>query len=225
MKEIALAAFVLLAGGADVHAQGKMATPSFNAMPAAAAEADTDDPIDDRGILELLVAHTKTTWTWIAYSFGSMFAAVTPPTTAAMVKSLQEEDQQLVFLSMMGDTGYKIIEFENGIGLPPYIALRFTRIRNLSDADIDYADRELARWERRESSIIAGAQRAVISTLVFVNQSDSFVVDSVRLRLLPLPQVKFSLAPTIGGLGWESSELMRAIRRLDQRVSGFKLEP
>ena len=65
----------------------------------------------------------------------------------------------------------------------------------------------------------------MISTLVFVNQSDSFVVDSVRLRLLPLPQVKFSLAPTIGGLGWESSELMRAIRRLDQRVSGFKLEP
>ena len=60
MKEIALAAFVLLAGGADVHAQGKMATPSFNAMPAA-AEADTDAPIDDRGILELLVAHTKTT--------------------------------------------------------------------------------------------------------------------------------------------------------------------
>jgi len=43
--------------------------------------------------------------------------------------------------------------------------------------------------------------------------------------MLPLPQVKFSLAPTIGGLGWESSELMRAIRRLDQRVSGFKLEP
>ena len=125
----------------------------------------------------------------------------------------------------MGDIGYKIIEFESGIGLRPYIALRFTRIRNLSDADIDYADRELARWERRESSIIAGAQRAVISTLVFVNQSDSFVVDSVRLRLLPLPQVKFSLAPTIGGLGWESSELMRAIRRLDQRVSGFKLEP
>ena len=225
MKRTVLAAFLLLAGGTDVYAQGKMAIPSLNVMPAAAPEVDTDDPIDDRGMLELMVALTKTTWTRIAYSFSSMFAAVTPPTPAAMVKSLQEEDQQLAFLSMMGDAGYKIVEIENGIGLPPYIALQFTRIRNLSDADIDYADRELARWQRRDSGMIAGAQRAVISTLVFVNQSDSFVVDSVRLRMLPLPQVKFSLAPTIGGLGWENSELMLAIRRLDQRVSGFKLEP
>ena len=225
MKRTVLAAFLLLAGGTDVNAQGKMAIPSLNVMPTAAPEADTDDPIDDRGTLELVVAHTKATWTWIVYSFGSMFASVTPPTPAAMVKGLQEEDQQLAFLSMMGDTGYKIIEIENGIGLPPYIALQFTRIRNLSDADIDYTDRELARWERRDSGMIAGAQRAVISTLVFVNQSDSFVVDSVRLRMLPLPQVKFSLAPTIVGLDRESNELMRAIRRLDQRVSGFKLEP
>ena len=43
--------------------------------------------------------------------------------------------------------------------------------------------------------------------------------------LLPLPQVKFRFAPTIGGLDWESSELVRAIRQLDQRVSDVELEP
>ena len=64
----------------------------------------------------------------------------------------------------------------------------------------------------------------MIASLVSINQSDSYVVDSVRLRLLPLPQVKFSLAPTIGGLGWESSQLMRAIQRLDRRVADFKVK-
>ena len=64
----------------------------------------------------------------------------------------------------------------------------------------------------------------MIASLVSINQSDAYVVDSMRLRVLPLPQVKFSLAPTIGGLGWESSHLMRAIQRLDKRVADFKVK-
>ena len=223
MRLIALAALVSLAGVGGAYAQGQPAAPSLSAAPAAAV-ADTDDPSDDRGALELLSAYAKSGWTWIAYNFGSMFAAVTPPTPAEMVKSYREEDQKSAFMSLIGDAGYKIKEIENGIGLPPDITVKFGRIRNLSDADIDYIDRELDRWERRDPGTIAHAQRAVIASLVSINQSDSYVVDSMRLRVLPLPQVKFSLAPTIGGLGWESSQLMRAIQRLDKRVADFKVK-
>ena len=224
MRRAALAVLVLLAGVSGVRAQGQPALPSVNAAPVAAAVAENDDPTDDRTLMELLVAQAQATWTWIGYSFASMFAAVTPPTPASMVKSFQEGDQQSTFLSMIGDAGYKIKEIENGIGLPPDITIKFGRIRNLSDADIDYIDRQLSRWERRDSGTIADAQRAVITTLVSINQSDTYVVDSMRLRVLPLPQVKFSLAPTIGGLGWESSQLMRAIQRLDRRVADFKAQ-
>ena len=171
----------------------------------------------------LAYTHANGAWTWLTYSFCSMFAAVTPPTPTAMLKDLQD-DRQSVFLQMIGDAGYKIKEIENGIGLPPDITLKFGRIRNLSDADLDYIDRELSRWQHRDTGMIAEAQRAVITTLVSITQSDSSVVDSVRLRLLPLPQVKFTLAPTVGGLGWESSQLMRAIQRLDRRVADFKVK-
>ena len=224
VKGIAFAVLVLLAGIPGVRAQGQMAAPSANAAPAVALEAESDDPTDDRGLLERAAAAVGDGWTWVTYSFGSAFAAVTPPTPAAMVKSFQESDQQSTFLSMIGDAGYKIKEIENGIGLPPDITIKFGRIRNLSDADIDYIDRELSRWQRRDSGTLADAQRAVITTRVSNNQSDSYVVDSMRLRVLPLPQVKFSLAPTIGGLGWESSQLMRAIQRLDRRVADFKVK-
>ncbi len=232
MKRVALAAFVLVAGSAEVSAQGQRVAPSINAVPSAIATAavapadvdENDDPTDDRNIGELVASYGSGIWTWISYSFGSLFAAVTPPTPAAMVKKFQESDEKSTFFSMIGDCGYKIKEIENGIGLPPDVTVKFGRIRNLSDADIDYIDRELSRWEQREPGAIAGAQRAVITTLVSINQSDSYVVDSMRLRVLPLPQVKFSLAPTIGGLGWEGSQLMRAIQRLDRRVADFKLK-
>ncbi|MEI6556958.1 MAG: hypothetical protein WCO00_01015 [Rhodospirillaceae bacterium] len=220
-RAIVLAAAIVIGDPAAARAQHQPVAPTANAAPVV-VEIDTDDPTDDRGVIELAGAYVDGIWTWVSYSFGAMFSAVTPPTPSAMIRNLQEGDQQTVFLAMIGDAGYKVKEIENGIGLPPDVTVKFGRIRNLSDADLDYIDRELARWQRRDPGVVADAQRAVITTLVSINQSDSYVVDSVRLRLLPLPQVKFSLAPTVGGLGWESSQLMRAIQRLDRRMADVK---
>lgn len=204
-----------LAGGQALAAAG-------NAVPSGrmtAAEADSDDPIDDRGILEMATAMAGDAWGWVSYSFGSLFSAVTPPTPASMVRDLQDDNQMSTFFQSIGDAGYKIKEIENGVGLPPAVTIKFGRIRNLSDADIDYMERGLLRWAKKETGLVAEAQRAVIWSLVAINQSDTFVVDTVAMRVLPLPQFKFTLAPTIGGLGWESSQLMRAIQRLDRRVA------
>jgi len=179
---------------------------------------DSDDPIDDRGLVERTGAFFEGVWTWVSYTAGAAFSVVTPPTPSAMIKDLREDDQKSPFFALIGDAGYKVKEIENGVGLPPDVTIKFGRIRNLSDADLDYIDRELSRWSKRDPGMVAEAQRAVITTLVAINQSDSYVVDGVRLRVLPLPQVKFTLAPTVGGLGWESSQLMRAIQRLDRRL-------
>lgn len=182
----------------------------------------TDDPIDDRSPSERVAAFFGGLWTWVSYTAGSAFYAVTPPTPSSMIKGLRDDDEKSPFFALIGDAGYKIKEIENGVGLPPDVTVKFGRIRNLSEADLDYIDRELSRWSRRDAGVVADAQRAVITTLVAINQSDSYVVDGVRMRLLPLPQVKFTLAPTVGGLGWESSQLMRAIQRLDRRVADIQ---
>jgi len=231
---IALAVLLAAAAG-PAWSQSPPAAPSplslaastFSAAGAAAAAAtsgsalglDSDDPVDDRGLLEKAAAGLQSAWVWASYTFHAVFATVTPPTPAAMVKDLQDDDAQSPFFALIGDSGYKIKEIENGVGLPPDVTIKFGRIRNLSDADIDYIDRELARWEKHDPGMVAEAQRAVISTLVAVNQSDSYVIDSVRLRVLPLPQIKFTLAPTEGGLSMENSVLMRAIQRLDRRLA------
>ncbi len=201
------------------------ATMDFASMPAAPApatssvEADLDDPIDDRGYFELAADSISGLWSTITFSLGSMFSAVTPPTPAAMVKDWQDDSQKSTFFQLVGDAGYKIKEIENGVGLPPAVTIKFGRIRNLSDADIDYMEREVERWARKEPGLIGDVQRAAISTLVAINQSDAYVVDTVSMRVLPLPQFKFTLAPAQGGLGWESSQLMRAVQRLDRRVA------
>lgn len=216
-------AVLALTGVPVAQAQNQPSTPLTQiqglVVAGAALSADSDDPIDDRGVVEITVATLGDAWTWVSYTFGSLFAAVTPPTPASMARDLQDNDKQSQFFALISDSGYKIKEIENGVGLPPDITIKFGRIRNLSDADIDYIDRELARWAKRDSGMVAEAQRAMIASLVAVNQSDSYVIDSVRLSVLPLPQVKFSLAPTEGGLSMENSVLMRAIQRLDRRLA------
>ncbi len=228
-----LLAAALLGLAAPAWGQNQPAAPSVNqsglammfaavpAVPApvAACDIDADDPIDDRTVFEQAAGAAADLWSAVSFSLGSMFSAVTPPTPAAMVKNWQDDNEKSTFFQLIGDAGYKIKEIENGVGLPPAVTIKFGRIRNLSDADIDYMEREIERWSKTEPGLIGDAQRAAIGTLVAINQSDAFVVDAVSMRVLPLPQFKFSLAPTLGGLGWEGSQLMRAIQRLDRRVA------
>ena len=229
-----LIGLALIAPAAPIWAQSQQATPSENlsggavvfaaiapapAPEATAGAADIDDPIDDRSYLERAADIGTHLWNAISYGLGSMFSAVTPPTPEAMVKDWQDDNEKSTFFQLIGDAGYKIKEIENGIGLPPAVTIKFGRIRNLSDADIDYMDREVDRWAKREKGLFGDVQRAAVSTLVAINQGDAYVVDGVSMRVLPLPQFKFTLAPTLGGLGWESSQLMRAIQRLDRRVA------
>ncbi len=231
---VAVTAVTTVISAGPVMAQGQPALPSDLSLVAAplttlsissgavnsnaADSSDSDDPFDDRGYLEIMGTSFGEIWSWTSYTMGTMFSAITPPTPAAMVKRFQDDEEKSPFFALIGYAGYKIKEIENGIGLPPDVTVKFGRIRNLSDADIDYIDRELSRWEKRDSGVVAEAQRAVISTLVSVNQSDSYVIDAVRLRVLPLPQVKFTLAPTEGGMSMENSVLLRAIQRLDRRL-------
>jgi hypothetical protein len=176
-----------------------------------------DDPIDDRTFLEGSLAHVYDLWTWTMYCFGAVFETVTPPTPVSMIKHLQDDSQQSAFFKFIGYAGYKIKEIENGVGLPPDINVTFVRIQNLSEADEDFIERELQRWKVRDSGLLADAQRSVITTLTSINAGSSYRVDSLKVRVLPLPQVKFTLAPAEGGLSAEHSILLRAIQHLDSR--------
>jgi hypothetical protein len=183
------------------------------------AQDDTDDPIDDRGLLEMIGASVGDVLDYCSYVFGSFFDTITPPTPTSMVMKLRDDDQQAMFFTLLGYAGYKIKEIENGIGLPPDITIKFGRIRDLSSADEDFINRELARWARKDTGILASAQRAIIDTVININEDSAYKVDSLRVRMLPLPQVKFSLGPAEGGLTLEGSTLMRAIQRLDLRMA------
>lgn len=155
-------------------------------------------------------------WELTSYYIGVAFNTVTPPTPAAMARSLRE-DRQADLFRLLGYTGYKLKEIENGIGLPPTISFKFLRVRDLSEADIDFVERELSRWQRRDPGLIGEAQRSIIYAILTINSATELPVESVTIKALPLPQIKFTMVPD--GLSVEGGILFRAIQRVERRLA------
>jgi len=223
------AALLALAAVTDVAAaQGWVTEPTVTlaAAPATGAagarpalDGASDAPIDDRSIVERGLALVGRVWDTTAYYLGSLFEVVTPPSPTHMVLDLMHQDQQSTFFIMLGYAGYKVKEIVNAVGLPPEISIKFSRVRDLAEADEDFLDRQLGRWAKRDSGLVAWAQQQVISTVASINEGATYKVETLELRGLPLPQVKFTLGPAVRGLSEDSSALMRAIQHLERKVT------
>ena len=118
----------------------------------------------------------------------------------------------------MGIAGFKLKSIESTLGLLPGLTLQFGRARELSEADREYLERALQRHARRQPGAFSALQRTIISGILEANEIQGFSVERLTVSLLPLPYVKFTLAPSDAPLGAEASRMLQAIERLNQRL-------
>jgi hypothetical protein len=119
---------------------------------------------------------------------------------------------------LMGIAGFKIKNIESTLGLLPGLTLEFGQARELSEADREYLERHLRRHARRQPGTFSALQRIIISGILEANEIQGFNVEKLTVTLLPLPYVKFTIAPSDAPLGPEASRVLMAIERLNQRL-------
>ncbi|NCY25230.1 MAG: hypothetical protein EBX37_10315 [Alphaproteobacteria bacterium] len=119
---------------------------------------------------------------------------------------------------LMGIAGFRMKNIESTLGLLPGLTLEFGQARELSEADREYLDRALRRHARRQPGPFSALQRIIISGILEANEIQGFNVEKLTVTLLPLPYVKFTIAPSDAPRGPEASRVLMAIERLNQRL-------
>lgn len=190
----------------------------FLAAPGKAAEPT--DLIEDRpsAISNVFgLAMDGLTWVW-----GKTTAAVRmilPMSPQELVKSVDPHDASEL-KTLLGYAGFKLKEIDSQVGIIPTIAFKFALTRELSEADWDYLEYRLEVSRFRTPGLGAEIQRAIVGTVMAINMSADYQVSELKVKILPLPQVAFSVTPKASALGEESSTLLRAIQHLEKRLRG-----
>lgn len=119
---------------------------------------------------------------------------------------------------LMGIAGFKLKQIESTFSLLPGLTLEFGQARQLSEADHEFLERALERHALRHTGPLAAIQRMIMEGVVEANAIQGFAVEKISVTLLPLPYVKFTLAPYDAPLGPDASRILRAIEQLNHRL-------
>lgn len=151
----------------------------------------------------------------ISYGFASVYHALTsgltPPSPSSFAKKMKSKDPY-DFWQLIGDAGYKLKEIQTQIGIVPDVEFKFRYVRELSNGDINWLERKLAKHAAKFSDPVSLIQRTIIYSLLEINSSDTYFVEELKVDLLPLPRAVFVLSPWEAGLNREHDELLRAIQ-------------
>jgi len=192
-------------------------------LPAALAAAPSE-PID------LITDHPSSAyWAlgvandafWATWGVASgLIAKVLPPSPTTLSKSAAAGQDQQELVKLLGYAGYKLKEIDSQIGVIPTLGFKFALVRELSEADWDYLDYHLEMSRFHTPGLGAAIQRAIVETVMTINTGADFQVSELKVQLLPLPKVAFSVTPKVSTLGEESSTLLRAIQKMEKRLRG-----
>jgi hypothetical protein len=194
--------------------------PDGGVLKVATQPANTTGIEDDESDVDYLesIWHMATdAWHKVTGWFGGAAEKVTPPTPASLMKDVETRDS-VRFVGMLKECGYKLKEIETTIGVVPAASLKFTVVRELSEGDKAYIDRKLRRWAEEDGSPASVIKRAIINTVLDINDNGAYVVEELKVALLPLPKATFSLGPAEGGLSPENDILLRAIKGQSRRT-------
>lgn len=195
-----------------------LAGPSARAAePAAKEPADLIQ--DQPGIVQtgFQTAVAVAGWTWDAVKSG--LAVIAPPMPTSLTRSVSEEDKAELF-KLLNIAGYKLKEIDTQVGIIPTVAFKFAMIRELSAADVDFLDAALEKSKVRNPGLYTELQRTIVGTVMTINSGDDYLVSELKVGILPLPKVAFSVSPKVTALSEEGSALMRAIQKVDRKVMG-----
>lgn len=165
-----------------------------------------------QGIVELQQQFWDFVDSLFARVTGSAQAAVTPPTPVALFHAM-EKKRGADFWKDLSDAGYQLVSIDTAVALIPDVKLTFQLVRELSDADRRYVERELAVQAMRKPGVIPAMQRQIIRTLLAVGETGNMRVGKLVIGVLPLPSAEFAVEPNNIPLGEEHDALMRAIEK------------
>lgn len=185
------------------------------AQPAAVVPTPLQDLTSDDG----LAARVERLWNGMLDTFGFGFGSGAIARGHAMQQHQQQARDDFAWL--MEIAGYKLKEIESSVSLLPSLSLTFGQARELTEADREYVERMLERHVRRNPGPLAAIQRTIVRGVMDAGELGNFSVDKVEVDLFPLPRVKFQLTPSDAPLGIEASRILRAIDRLNQRVTAM----
>ena len=192
---------------------------SATRMPEVAMIQEPIDLIEDRPSMVVRIwdaANTTLSWVWdTVYDYGLDW--LTPPSPTSVTKSVNKKDAMQLF-KLLSDAGYKLKEIDSQVGLIPTIAFKFGQVRELSEADFDYLEATVEEWYQHNPGVYSSLQRTIVDTVIAVNLSSEYHVSDLKVQLLPLPKVAFSVTPKVTALGEDSSALMTAIQRVDRNI-------
>jgi hypothetical protein len=96
--------------------------------------------------------------------------------------------------------------------------MTFGKARELSEPDETYLYRLLRKHERARSGPIAYAERKIVHAVLELQKMRGYALDKVEVDLLPLPKVKFLVAPADAPMSQEASRIITAIEALNDSI-------
>ncbi|CAK0758132.1 exported hypothetical protein [Gammaproteobacteria bacterium] len=182
------------------------------------------DMVDERPTLVGTVWNYSTQtvgWVWSTLR-DNVFYWITPPTPSSLASVSKQDAVQL--FKLLSYAGYKLKEINTDVGIIPGLSFKFGQARELSEADYEYLESQVEEWEQKSPGMYSSLQRKIIKTVMTVNLSGDYQVSTLKVILLPLPDVAFVMSPRQTFLGEESSTLMRAIQRVDRSIRALEKE-
>jgi hypothetical protein len=162
-------------------------------------------------------------WVWGGLR-DNVFSWISPPSPTSLTQSISKPDAIQLF-KLLGQAGYKLKEIDTDVGIIPGLNFKFGQVRELSEADSEYLDTQVEEWEKKNPGFYNSIQRRIVKTVIAVNVSGEYRVSTLKVKLLPLPDVAFTMTPKKVFLGEEGSTIMGAIQRVERSVRMIGEEP
>lgn len=162
-------------------------------------------------------------WTWGVFQ-NNILSWFSIPSPSSIMRSVSKKDASLLF-KLLGDAGYKLKEISVDVGLIPTLYFKFVQVRELSEADYEYLESQVATWERTNPGMYSGIQRRIIKTVMAVNLNSEYKISALKVKILPLPDVAFEMMP--GGVS-DFVAIMSAINKVGRsvrEVNNLKISP
>jgi hypothetical protein len=130
-----------------------------------------------------------------------------------------DTDDTMNFTKLMDLAGYKTQELQTSVSLIPSAGMTFGIVREMSEGDQDYVDRKLAQDAHVRLGRVPELQRGIVRSVLDVSETAGYEISRVEIEILPLPSVKLVMAPSDAPISMETTSILRAIERLNDRVS------
>jgi hypothetical protein len=201
---LSIALALALGTGTAAHAQRADKAMVTDIVPEAIGEVSYSDWLY-YGVVDSIGGAIS----WIGGIAGSSSEVVTG-SPMDWVESV-DATETLSFWQLLNDAGYKLKEIDTHVALIPDVELKFAYVRELSEADRVYLERKLDRAEQLYSGPVKRLQRLIVHSILEVNESDKYFLETVKIKMLPLPAASFSVAPVTRALPEDLDMIYRAV--------------